>query len=124
MRRTIEYAQKGIYVLWLLQWTPALDGRRYAPTLWEKWIHALYFGQVYYWVEGLTVASYRFDPYFKTIQKTSWYSNDGEKRTAVAGNDAVEPPINQIGSFSLTRRSPITSSPLTVYYTVSGSATM
>jgi hypothetical protein len=40
------------------------------------------------------------------------------------GNNAVEPPINQIGSFSLTRRSPITSGPLTVYYTVSGSATM
>jgi Calx-beta domain len=40
------------------------------------------------------------------------------------GNNAVEPPINQIGSFSLTRRSPTGTSPLTVYYTVSGSATM
>jgi len=40
------------------------------------------------------------------------------------GNNAIEPPINQIGSFSLTRRSPIVSSPLTVYYTISGSATM
>jgi competence protein CoiA len=25
MHRTIQYAQKGIYVLWLLQWTPELD---------------------------------------------------------------------------------------------------
>jgi hypothetical protein len=41
-----------------------------------------------------------------------------------AGNNAVEPPINQIGSFALIRRSPINSNPLTVYYTVSGSATM
>lgn len=40
------------------------------------------------------------------------------------GNNAIEPPINQVGSFSLVRRSRVTSSPLTVYYTISGSATM
>lgn len=81
MRRTIEYARKGIYVLWLLQWTPALDSPRYAPKLWEKWIHAAYFGRVYYWIEGLTVVSYRFDPHFKTIPRTSWYSEKGKKMT-------------------------------------------
>jgi competence protein CoiA len=48
MRRTIEYARKGIYVLWLLLWTPDLDDKLYSPTLWEKWIHAAYFGRVYY----------------------------------------------------------------------------
>jgi competence protein CoiA len=78
-QRTIEYARKGIYVLWLLQWTPALDAKRYTPQLWEKWIHAAYFGRVYYWIEGLTVVSYRFEPNFKTILKKSWYSGDGEK---------------------------------------------
>jgi competence protein CoiA len=50
-RRTIEYARKGIYVLWLLQWTPELNFPRYTPQLWEKWIHAAYFGRVYYWLE-------------------------------------------------------------------------
>src|ERR1044071_9020644 len=29
MRRTIDYFRKGIYVLWLLQWTPKLDAKRY-----------------------------------------------------------------------------------------------
>jgi competence protein CoiA len=82
MRRTIDYAQRGIYVLWLLQWTPDLDARRYNPKLWEKWIHAAYFGRVYYWVEGLTVVSYHFDPNFKSFPKKSWYSKDGEKMTA------------------------------------------
>jgi hypothetical protein len=33
MSRTIEYYRKGIYVLWLLQWTPKLDGKRYAPAV-------------------------------------------------------------------------------------------
>jgi competence protein CoiA len=79
MRRTIDYAQRGIYVLWLLQWTPNLDSNRYSPRLWEKWIHAAYFGRVYYWIEGLTVASYHFDPNFKSIPQKSWYSKDNRK---------------------------------------------
>jgi len=79
MQRTIEYARNGIYVLWLLQWTPDLDAKRYAPQIWEKWLHAAYFGRVYYWIEGLSVAAYHFDPQFKSVPKKSWYSESGEK---------------------------------------------
>jgi len=82
MHRTIEYARKGIYVLWLLQWTPELNSSRYTPQLWEKWIHAAYFGQVYYWLEGLKVTSYHFDPHLKSVPKKSWYSKGGKKMTA------------------------------------------
>ena len=82
MRRTIAYAQKGIYVLWLLQWSPELDAQCYTPTLWEKWIHAAYFGRVYYWVTGLTIASYHFDPHFQTIPKRTWRSERHKKMTA------------------------------------------
>jgi len=80
-RRTIEYARKGIYVLWLLQWTPNLNIPRYTPQLWEKWIHIAYFGRVYYWIEGLTVASYHFDPHFKSVPRKTWHSEDGDKMT-------------------------------------------
>jgi competence protein CoiA len=81
-QRTIEYFREGAYVLWLLQWTPALDSPRYTPNLWEKWIHALYFGRAYYWLEGSTVASYSFEPHFKTVPKRSWFTPDGRKMTA------------------------------------------
>ena len=77
--RTIEYARKGIYVLWLLPWTPALADQRYTPKLWEKWIHAAYFGRVYYWIEGLSIASYHFEPSLKSVPKKSWFSKDGKK---------------------------------------------
>jgi len=81
MRRTIDYHQKGIYVLWLLQWTPKLDGGRYAPRLWEKWIHAAYFGRVYYWIQGLQVVSYTFEPSLKSVPKKTWYAENGRKMT-------------------------------------------
>jgi competence protein CoiA len=79
MRRTIDYHQRGIYVLWLLQWTSALDGERYIPRMWEKWVHAAYFGRVYYWLEGLSVVPYRFEPKLKAVPQTSWYSEDDTK---------------------------------------------
>ncbi len=79
MRRTIDYHQKGIYVLWLLQWTPKLDGGRYTPKLWEKWIHAAYFGRVYYWTEGLQVVTYAFEPSLKSVPQKTWYARDGRK---------------------------------------------
>jgi len=50
-----------------LQWTPEFDGKRYSPRLWEKWLHALYFGRVYYWMK-VSVVSYHFDPNYKTVQ--------------------------------------------------------
>jgi competence protein CoiA len=81
MRRTIEYARKGIYVLWLLLWTPDLDSPRYNPAIWEKWIHAAYFGRVYYWREGLSVVCYNFEPTLKSVPMTTWYSASGRKMT-------------------------------------------
>ncbi len=80
MYRTIEYARKGIYVLWLLLWTPKLDSPRYAPELWEKWVHTAYFGRAYYWVEGLTVAIYSFEASFKSIPRKSWFDESGKKQ--------------------------------------------
>jgi competence protein CoiA len=82
IHRTKEYERRGIYVLWLAQWTPYLDGARYGPRLWEKWVHAAYFGRVYYWVKGLQVASYRFEPHYKRIRATTWYSEDGKEMSA------------------------------------------
>jgi len=81
MRRTIAYHQKGIYVLWLLQWKPGLDGGLYVPKLWEKWIHAAYFGRVYYWIQGLQVVSYTFEPSLKSVPKKTWHTKDGTKMT-------------------------------------------
>ena len=84
MRRMEEYARRGICVLWLLQSTPYLDGSRYGPRLWEKRIHAAYFRKVYYWVEGLLVRSYHFEPIFerKRNQKGETYKRASKRYRA------------------------------------------
>jgi competence protein CoiA len=81
MSRTIEYYRKGMYVLWLLQWTPKLDGKCYVPAVWERWIHTAYYGRVYYWLKGLDVVSYCFEPSLKSVPRKTWYDKNGRKMT-------------------------------------------
>lgn len=82
IRRTTEYTRKGVYLLWLPQWTSDLDVHRYSPRVWERWIHAAYFGRIYYWLEGLLVVSYHFAPYYTFVEETSWYGEGGEEMSA------------------------------------------
>jgi competence protein CoiA len=56
--RASEYAKKGAYVLWLALYQAALEEKRYSPTVWERRVHAAYFGRVYYWVQGLEAVPY------------------------------------------------------------------
>jgi competence protein CoiA len=81
-QRTIEYFRKGIAVLWLLPWTPDLDTPRYTPTLWEKWVHACYFGRVYYWLKELEVVAYHFEASLKSVPKRTWHTDrqDADRR--------------------------------------------
>ena len=72
IRRTEAYGRMGVYVLWLAQWSPYLDGVRYSPRLWEKWVHAAYFGQVFFWKQGLEIAAYHFDPHLMRVPITEW----------------------------------------------------
>jgi competence protein CoiA len=82
IRRTKEYERKGIYVLWLAQWKPALDSGRYTPKPWERWLHAAYFGRVYYWLGQTTVVPYHFDPGHVHVPARTWYNPRGNKQSA------------------------------------------
>jgi competence protein CoiA len=80
--RTKEYAKLGIYVLWLSPYNQELSNRLYAPKSWEKWLHATYFGRVYYWTHGLNVTPIHFSTYRKWIEETTWYESGGYEQSA------------------------------------------
>lgn len=77
IHRTVEYAKKGIYLLWLAQWKPELDTDSYRPRVLERWLHAAYFGRVYYWKAGLTVVPYHFNTLYRTTEFREWYEPGG-----------------------------------------------
>lgn len=66
--RTAEYARKGIYLIWLPLYSASLDHPLYDPRPWERWLHALYDNQVYYWLCGVRVLPVRFRDYYVTVR--------------------------------------------------------
>jgi|SRR5581483_470724 competence protein CoiA len=81
IRRTEEYARRGIHLLWLAQWTPRLDSARYSPRPWERWVHAAYFGRVFYWLQGTSVVPYHFDLVHVRVPKHTWVGPSGRHMT-------------------------------------------
>jgi competence protein CoiA len=86
--RTEAYARKNIAVLW----TPSLPGeafqRRYAPKDWERYLHTLYFGRVYYWLQGLKLVPLKFGEHRLA---PNWYS--GERRSKRFVTPLRYPPV-------------------------------
>jgi competence protein CoiA len=79
--RTREYASKQIPILWVGLWRPSLAEKRIAPSAWERWLHTLYFGRVYYWRQAATVTPVHFDDHYLWVEEREW-REDGEDCSA------------------------------------------
>ena len=88
--RTAEYARRGIYVLWLPLYTEGLKRELYQPRPWERWLHAAYFGRVYYWLEGLQIMPVHFRDYYARMSgRTRDYEKLSTKKVPLAGQTAI-----------------------------------
>lgn len=63
-RRTLAYASKHVAVLWTPPLPSDVDEERYAPRDWERYLHGLYYGRVYYWTQGQDLQPISFKPYW------------------------------------------------------------
>jgi len=86
-RKLSCYKRLGVYVLWLIpQDSPKLvwhDGEQewvYRLKEWEKYLHAVYYGRVYYWNGGLSVSPYHFDKFQIWVNESEWYDQGGKYR--------------------------------------------
>jgi competence protein CoiA len=80
--RTEEYTRLGIYVLWLLHWTPTLNSKRYSPRRFERWLHTTYFGRVYFWRQDLDILPYHFHEQHTEVPQRFWQDERGRSRSA------------------------------------------
>ncbi|GJL48141.1 hypothetical protein TUM17580_42000 [Citrobacter farmeri] len=71
-QRTASYFQKGIYVLWLGLPDKRHNEDRFIPKWWEKWIHAAYFGQAFYWYAREFVTPVKFGTATTYVEATDW----------------------------------------------------
>ena len=58
---TEAYARKNIAVLWTPPRPVEMDEERYAPADYERYLHRMYYGQVFYWVQQLELVSVKFE---------------------------------------------------------------
>lgn len=108
--RTIEYARKGIYVLWLPLYTPALRQELYSPRPWELWLEAAYFGTVYYWLDGLKIVPVHFRDYYTRVKGlTKDYQKLSRKKVPLSGE-----PLRLTEDFIPLKREPLVGAHLSV----------
>ena len=73
--RTEQYNRLGVNVLWLPvagdSFVDAWYGLcKFIPKQWEKWLHATYYGRVYYWAGDLDVFPFHFEDVI--LHKDGW----------------------------------------------------
>lgn len=77
--RTCKYRELGVYLLWTSPLALSRLGEdRYAPRAWEKYLHSLYFGRVFYWMEGERLLPVHFADYMLDVPESGFYAEGGE----------------------------------------------
>lgn len=101
MSRTRQYYKLGCYILWVLptnQPKPfnhlirklnedgSLSEKEMIvarPKQWEKYLHTLYYGRLYYWQEGAVLTPYHFEKVEQYVKESGyeWYNENGEEES-------------------------------------------
>jgi len=80
LKRSTAYFRWRIPVLWILPLTEALTGE-FRPRSFERYLHSMYFGRVYYWRQGngLHVTPTHYVPVQRWIDTREWIDTEGEQ---------------------------------------------
>ena len=88
-RRTQRYTDLDIYLLWILpdnspstSFRPREGTHVHRIREWEKYLHAMYWGCLYYWQSEAIVLPCHFDSFSAWVEESQWYSEDGEEMYA------------------------------------------
>lgn len=79
-QRTANYAQLGIYVLWIGLGAGPLP-TVYRPKAWELWAHAAYLGRVYYWFGGTSLHAVHFAPHSTIVESKTIFRPGGYEQS-------------------------------------------
>jgi len=70
-RRMVQYAKLGMYVLWVVPQPPPVlnQDEVYRPKKWEKFLHAMYYGRLYYWLNSAFVMPVHLGEYYYWVDE-------------------------------------------------------
>lgn len=68
-------------MLWTTSYHNNISGLTpYNTRVWERYLHALYFGKVYYWLSGIQLLPVHFEPYIQNSTLELYYDEDEQKK--------------------------------------------
>jgi competence protein CoiA len=84
LHRTEQYSKRGGYILWIIPLIDELGNENFRPRLFERFLHTMYYGRVYYWYRGngTKLIPAHFGTAERWIEESTWYDENGEEQIA------------------------------------------
>lgn len=82
IERTEQYTKRGAFILWIIPLLEDLGNNDFRPRLFERFLHTMYYGRVYYWLEGdgLNLTPVHYGVSERYIEETHWFEEGGSER--------------------------------------------
>ncbi|NIJ46645.1 competence protein CoiA [Wenyingzhuangia heitensis] len=82
LHRTEQYNKRGAYIIWIIPLTTELGDKNFRPRLFERFLHTMYYGRVYYWYEnnGTKLIPVHFEKAERWIEESVWYNEYAEEQ--------------------------------------------
>ena len=82
-----EYKKRKIYVLYIVPLFEDLGEKAFRPRLYEKYLHSIYYGKVYYWSAKNPdiIFPVHFSPEKRYIPMTTWFDLDIKEERSSGG---------------------------------------
>ena len=89
IKRSETYTKQGIPILWIVPLTEDLGSQPFRPRLYERYLHAMYFGRVYYWRPGFgtQILPVHYGVTERHIPYSEWYDKEAEEEREAGGYD-------------------------------------
>lgn len=81
--RTEQYTKRKAYILWIVPLLENLGSENFRPRLFERFLHTMYYGRVYYWYKGngSKLIPVHFGTAERWIEESTWFDESGEEQT-------------------------------------------
>lgn len=89
IKRSEVYRKRGIPILWIVPLKDDLGDQPFRPRLYERYLHAMYFGRVYYWRPGFgtQLLPVHYGVAERHIPFSEWYDKDAQEEREAGGYD-------------------------------------
>ncbi len=84
LKRCLGYSGRDISILWVVPLREPIGESPLRPRLFERYLHSIYFGRVYYWLPSHAekILPVHFSPAWTHVELRQWFSEEGEENEA------------------------------------------